>query len=262
MEKGKVMPNTNKFYAIIPSRYASTRFPAKALVDIGGKPLFWHAYKRAHDCGLFHDVYLATDDERIEKIAKELNVPYIHTKPEHPSGTDRVLEAAQILGLAKDAIIANVQGDEPFLTKDMFTALLKPFENPQCTCTTLGIILDKEKDAQRISSPNQVKIVLTSNGEALYFSRSPIPFDRDDSRNAPYIGHVGIYAFRHDILDLMANLPPSPLEKTEKLEQLRLLENGIRIQVCLIKNSPHGVDTPEDLEAAKKYYDEHPEFWT
>ena len=248
------MQNTNKYYAIIPSRYASTRFPAKALAEIGGKPLFWHAYKRAYDCGLFHGVYLATDDERIEQKAKELNVPYIHTKKEHSTGTDRVREAANILDLPEDAIIANVQGDEPFLTKDMFAALLKPFENAACQCATLGIILDEEKDAERIISPNQVKIALASNGEALYFSRSPIPFDRDHNRKAPYIGHVGIYAFRRDILDMMAKLPPSPLEETEKLEQLRLLENGIRMHVYLINSPPYGVDTPEDLEKATEYY--------
>lgn len=256
------MPNTNKFYAIIPSRYASTRFPAKALAQIGGKPLFWHAYKRAYDCGLFTHVYLATDDERIEEKARELNIPYIHTKKEHSTGTDRVQEAVSILGLAEDAIIANVQGDEPFLTKDMFSALLKPFDNAKCQCATLGIILDEEKDALRIASPNQVKIALASSGEALYFSRSPIPFDRDNNRKAPYVGHVGLYAFRRNVLDFMATLPPSPLEETEKLEQLRLLENGIRIQVYLINNPPKGVDTPEDLEDAREYYAANPEFWT
>ena len=251
----------NKYYAIIPVRYASTRFPAKALVEIGGKPLFWHAYKRASDCGLFDAVYLATDDTRIEEKAKELNVPYIHTKPEHPSGTDRVREAANILNLPKDAIIANVQGDEPFLTKAMFFALLKPFENEDCQSSTLGVILDTEKDAQRIASPNQVKIAMAISGEALYFSRAPIPYDRDNDRKAPFIGHVGIYAFRRHILDKMANLSPSPLEETEKLEQLRLLENAIRMQVCLIENPPHGVDTKEDLEEAKQFYEAHSEFW-
>ena len=256
------MSSENKYYAIIPSRYASTRFPAKALAEIGGKPLFWHAYTRAYDSGLFDGVYLATDDARIEQKAQELNIPYIHTKPEHPSGTDRVREAAHTLNLPENAIIANVQGDEPFLTKNMFEALLKPFESPHCQCATLGIVLDEEKEAHRITSPNQVKIALAVNGEALYFSRSPIPFDRDNSRKAPYIGHIGIYAFRRNILDLMANLPPSPLEETEKLEQLRLLENGIRMHVCLIESAPHGVDTPEDLENAQKYYTQHPELWT
>lgn len=255
------MPNANKYYAIIPSRYASTRFPAKALAEIGGKPLFWHAYKRAYDSGLFHAVYLATDDARIEEKATELNIPYIHTKQEHSTGTDRVQEAADILGLPEDAIIANVQGDEPFLTKDMFLALLKPFENVNCQCATLGIVLDEKKDAHRITSPNQVKIALASSGEALYFSRAPIPFDRDNSRKAPYVGHVGLYAFRRNILDLMATLPTSPLEETEKLEQLRLLENGIRIQVYLIDTPPKGVDTPEDLEEARNYYAENAELW-
>lgn len=250
-----------KAYAIIPARYASTRFPAKPLAEIGGKPLFWHVYMRAKEAKVFDDVWLATDDERIEEKAQALGVPFVHTKKEHQSGTDRVREAVNILNLDGDAVIANIQGDEPFIRKEMLEKLLEPFENSHCDSATLGVVLDEEKDKDRIASPNQVKIALAQNGEALYFSRSPIPFARDTVHKAPYVGHVGVYAFKRVILEEMAEFPPSPLEETEKLEQLRLLENGIRMHVRLISEAPHGVDTPEDLEKALQYYREHPEFW-
>lgn len=250
-----------KAYAIIPARYASTRFPAKPLAEIGGKPLFWHVYMRAKEAKVFDDVWLATDDERIEEKAQALGVPFVHTKKEHQSGTDRVREAVNILNLDGDAVIANIQGDEPFIRKEMLEKLLEPFENSHCDSATLGVVLDEEKDKDRIASPNQVKIALAQNGEALYFSRSPIPFARDTVRKAPYVGHVGVYAFKRVILEKMAEFPSSPLEETEKLEQLRLLENGIRMHVRLISEAPHGVDTPEDLEKALQYYQEHPEFW-
>lgn len=248
-------------YAIIPSRYASTRFPGKPLVEIGGKPLFWHVYMRAKESDLFNDVWLAIDDERIEEKAKELNVPYIMTQKNHVSGTDRVREAVNILDLDTKAVIANIQGDEPFVSKEMMQKLLEPFQSSACESATLGVILDEIKDKARIESPNQVKIALAQNGEALYFSRMPIPFARDKERKAPYIGHIGVYAFRRVTLEKMAEFDPTPLEQTEKLEQLRLLENGVRMQVRLISEASCGVDTPEDLEYARKYYLEHPEFW-
>lgn len=250
-----------KAYAIIPARYASTRFPAKPLAEIGGKPLFWHVYMRAVQANVFENVWLATDDERIEEKAQSLGVPFVHTKKEHQSGTDRVREAVNILNLDANAVIANIQGDEPFIRKEMFEKLLEPFQTETCESSTLGVVLDEEKDKERIFSPNQVKIALAQNGEALYFSRSPIPFARDTVRKAPYIGHVGVYAFKRAVLEKMAAFPPSPLEETEKLEQLRLLENGIRMHVRLIGEAPHGVDTPEDLKAALLYYQEHSEFW-
>lgn len=250
-----------KAYAVIPARYASTRFPAKPLAEIGGKPLFWHVYMRAKEAEVFEDVWLATDDERIEKKAEELGVPFVHTRNDHQSGTDRVREAAGLLDLDKEAVIANIQGDEPFVRREMFLKLLEPFGDARCESSTLGVILDEEKDKDRIFSPNQVKIALAQNGEALYFSRAAIPFARDGVRKAPYVGHVGVYAFTRAVLEKMADFPPSPLEQTEKLEQLRLLEHGIRMQVRLISEAPHGVDTPGDLEQAVLYYAGHPEFW-
>ncbi len=261
------MSDKKKCYAIIPSRYASTRFMAKALALIGDKPLFYHAYIRAKQSNCFEEVYLATDDKRIEQKAKEFNVPYILTDTKHTTGTDRVREAAQKLGLLPDNIIVNVQGDEPFLTKNMFETLLKPFNEKEkiaeCStqCSTLGVILDPKTDFERINSPNQVKIVLNKNGKALYFSRAPIPHVRDNLAKAPYIGHLGIYAFRFDILEKMAGFSPTPLEETEKLEQLRLLENNINIDVGIVVSGSQGVDTVEDLEAANLFYQKHQEFW-
>ncbi len=256
------MFKSNKFYAIIPSRYASTRFPAKALALIGDKPLFYHVYQRALQSNCFAKVFLAIDDFRIEEKAKELNVPYIQTSKEHLTGTDRVREAAQKLQLNSEHVVVNVQGDEPFINIDMFESLLQAFkEQKDVECSTLGVILDPEKDASRILSPNQVKIVLTKNQKALYFSRSPIPYIRDGLAKAPYIGHLGIYAFRFDILEKMAEFAPSPLEETEKLEQLRLLENNISINVGLVNSATQGIDTPEDLEMAKDFYAKHKEFW-
>ncbi len=256
------MPSKNKFYAIIPSRYASTRFPAKALALIGDKPLFYHVYQRALQSNCFTEVYLAIDDERLEEKAKELQVPYILTSTSHSTGTDRVREAAKKLELSSDSIVVNVQGDEPFLTKNMFEAIIKPFkEQSNVECSTLGVILDPTLDKERILSPNQVKIVLTKSNKALYFSRSPIPYIRDNLAKAPYIGHLGIYAFRFDILEIMASFKPSPLEETEKLEQLRLLENNISISVSIVESGTHGVDTAEDLQLAQEFYAQNPQFW-
>ena len=208
--------------------------------------------------------YVATDDSRIERAVTAFGGKAIMTSTAHRSGTDRCAEAldtAERLTGERFDVVVNIQGDEPFITREMFVKLLEPFQSSRCESATLGVILDEEKDRERIFSPNQVKIALAQNGEALYFSRSPIPFARDAVRKAPYVGHVGVYAFRRITLEKMAEFPPSPLEETEKLEQLRLLEHGIRMQVRLISEAPHGVDTPEDLEKALEYYNNHPEYW-
>ncbi len=249
-----------KHFAIIPSRYGSTRLPGKALADLGGRPLFWHVYMRAASCPSLDGVWVATDDGRIASRAAELGVPCVMTSPEHPSGTDRVMEAAAILSLPRDAVIANIQGDEPFITPGMVEALLGPFSDPSAEAATLGVLLDPEKDADLISSPSQVKIVCAANGDALYFSRSPIPFLREGGKAARVIGHVGMYAFRRDVLERMTSLPPGELEQCEKLEQLRMLENGISIRVVMTGERPHGIDTPEDLSAAREYLAAHPGF--
>ncbi len=240
------------FYGVIPARYASTRLPGKPLADICGRPMFWHVHRRASRCGLLSGVWLAADDERILRAARELGVPCVPTREDHPSGTDRVREAADKLKLPPDAVVVNIQGDEPLLEPAMLDALLAPFEREDLPACTLATPLDPVADAEAIASPHQVKVVMDARGDALYFSRAAIPFARDEDLPPRFAGHIGLYAFRRDILDAMASLPPSPLEKLEKLEQLRLLENRIPLRVALTPHRTRGVDTPEDLEEVRR----------
>lgn len=228
-------------YAIIPARYESSRFPGKPLALIHGRPMFWHVMQRAARCPLVGTVALATDDERIRKAAQDLGMQALMTGRDHASGTDRVLEAARMLGASPDSVVVNVQGDEPALNPEMLTELLRPFENPAVQVTTLGHVID----AEAAQSPDRVKIVRAADGRALYFSRAPVPFGRD---NPPeYLGHIGLYGLRMRILEKFSALGESPLERLEKLEQLRLLEAGIPIHVALTRHASHGVDRPEDL---------------
>ncbi|MBW1764344.1 MAG: 3-deoxy-manno-octulosonate cytidylyltransferase [Deltaproteobacteria bacterium] len=211
------MNNLPQCFGVLPARYGSTRFPGKPLADILGKPMFWHVYTRAKQCPVLKQVVLATDDKRIFTAAQDLNVPVVMTKDDHPSGTDRILEAAQILNIPDDAIVANIQGDEPVLEPAMLT------------------------------NPDLVKVVFSKNGRALYFSRSKIQYPRDGEKGEHY-GHIGLYAFRMDVLKKFVSLGASGLEKTEKLEQLRLLENGIPVHVGITCHKSIGVDRPEDIE--------------
>ena len=231
-----------EFYAIIPARYKSSRFPGKPLADILGKPMFWHVYTRAKKCPLLQDVYLATDDSRIFEAAKKLHVPVLMTSEKHKSGTDRILEAAKQLNLPEDSVIVNVQGDEPALNPEMLTELLKPFTtSSEVQVTTLA----KPISFDQAKNPDIVKVVCSSSGHALYFSRSPIPFGRD--RQPEYLGHIGLYAMRMNILARFKSLGESRLERWEKLEQLRLLEADIPILVVQTNFECHGVDRPEDI---------------
>jgi len=235
-------------FGIIPARYDSSRFPGKPLVDILGKPMFVRVYERARACPLFKQVVLATDDERILAAAKTWDVPALLTAREHASGTDRVLEAARLIGAGPDAVVVNIQGDEPLLEPDMLGELLAPFAGPdgaQVQATTLASPLDRSEAA----SPDRVKVVLDSAGRALYFSRALIPFDRDgDGKGVGPLLHIGLYGFRMATLERFAALPPGRLELTEKLEQLRLLENAIPLHVAMTSHRCHGVDRPEDVE--------------
>jgi 3-deoxy-manno-octulosonate cytidylyltransferase (CMP-KDO synthetase) len=229
-------------YAIIPARYESSRFPGKPLALIHGRPMFWHVMRRASLCPLVGTVALATDDERILKAARELGMQALMTGRDHASGTDRVLEAARMLGASPESVVVNVQGDEPALNPEMLTELIRPFEDPLVQVTTLGHVID----AEAAQSPDRVKIVRAAAGRALYFSRAPVPFGRD---NPPeYLGHIGLYGLRMRILEKFSALGESPLERLEKLEQLRLLEAGIPIHVALTRHASHGVDRPEDLQ--------------
>jgi len=232
-------------HGIIPARFSSQRFPGKPLADILGRPMIWHVYTRARQCKALSSVVLATDDARIESAAKDLDIPVVMTGSDHPSGTDRVLEAAQKLNLAPDSVVVNIQGDEPALVPAMLTKLVQPFAEPEIQVTTLA----REISCDRAQNPNLVKVVVDKKGNALYFSRSPIPHYRQT--DSPfYYGHIGIYAFRMPVLEKFVALPQGRLETIERLEQLRLLENGIPIHVVETNHQVIGVDRPEDIEIA------------
>ncbi|MEF2229733.1 MAG: 3-deoxy-manno-octulosonate cytidylyltransferase [Pseudodesulfovibrio sp.] len=233
-------------HGIIPARYESSRFPGKPLVEILGKPMFWHVHDRAGRCPLLKSVTLATDDRRIFDAATALRVPVVMTSAAHQSGTDRVLEAARILGLDNDAVVVNIQGDEPALEPDMLAELLSPFSNPRVRVATLATAMGREE----AKSPDRVKVVMAADGRALYFSRAMVPCDRDEKVHG-FLLHVGLYAFRMEALERFGSLDPSPLERREKLEQLRLLEDGIDIYVTETRHVCHGVDRPCDLETVQ-----------
>lgn len=230
-------------YGFIPARYASTRFPGKPLADILGRPMFWHVYTRAKRCPLFQEVTLATDDERIHEAARAYGVPSVMTRQDHPSGTDRIREAAELLGLPDDAVVVNIQGDEPALEPQMLEELLAPFfadASGDIAIATLAHAID----AREAARTDRVKVAVAASGDALYFSRAPIPWADGD---ASYWGHIGLYAFRMSALRAVTALPPSPLEKRERLEQLRFLENGLKIRIVPTRHVSRGVDRPEDI---------------
>ncbi len=236
-------------YAIIPARYDSSRFPGKPLVPILGVPMCVRVHQRASLCALFAKVVLATDDERIMAVARQWNIPALLTAREHQSGTDRVLEAARLIGAQADSVVVNVQGDEPALDPAMLEELLAPFCGPQGAAVQVAT-LATPMDRQEAASPDRVKVVLDAQGRALYFSRAAIPHSRDgagEDEAGPLL-HVGLYAFRMAALERFAALPQGRLERTEKLEQLRLLENAIPIHVAVTGRKSHGVDRPEDVE--------------
>jgi 3-deoxy-manno-octulosonate cytidylyltransferase (CMP-KDO synthetase) len=236
-----------KCYGIIPARYASTRFPGKPLADINGKPMIWHVYQRARRCIHLDEVAVATDDQRIEQTARSLNIPVVMTRNDHISGSDRVLEAAIKLNAPENSVIVNIQGDEPALHPDMLSELVRPFSDANIQATTLVRVID----APSAQSPDVVKVTLDRNSNALYFSRAPIPYPRDNHASCFY-AHIGLYAFRFKTLKNFVSLPPGRLETIEKLEQLRLLENQIPIHVITTSHISFGVDRPEDIEKVKK----------
>jgi len=234
-------------HGIIPVRYQSSRFPGKPLADILGRPMFWHVFERARRCKTLSSVTLATDDSRIRSAAEQWRIPVVMTRTDHLSGTDRVLEAAEKLELEADAVIVNIQGDEPVLEPVMLTELLNPFRDPDIQVTTLA----KKIKAPEADNPDLVKVVFTADHRALYFSRSPIPFQRN-AADPDFYGHIGIYAFRMPALKNFVALDQGFLEVTERLEQLRLLENGIPIHIVETEHQSIGVDRPEDVETVKK----------
>lgn len=243
-----------KFIAIIPARYASTRFPGKPLVLLGGKPIIQHVYERVQP--YFDRVIVATDDERILACVTSFGGEAIMTSSEHQSGTDRICEAYTRSGMQADVVV-NVQGDEPFVQQSHFELLKQCFENPQTQIATLVKRFPENATFDDISNPNTPKVVCDTTGRALYFSRSIIPYLRGVepttwAQTIPYYKHLGLYAFKSEVLQEVTQLPQSHLELAESLEQLRWLENGYTIRVAETDCETIGIDTPEDLAKAEQ----------
>jgi len=238
-----------KVIAMIPARYGATRFPAKLMQDLCGKPVIVHTYQRVADTNLFDQVYVVTDDDRIEKAIHEVGGKVIRSQKEHNSGSDRLAEASKDLEVD---IIVNVQGDEPFTDAENLKKVIDIFTNDSQRNIAVASLMECITNPEDIANPNNVKVVVNKFNEALYFSRSIIPFPRDPNIAVPYYKHIGIYAYRKDALQQFTQLPPSLLEETEKLEQLRYLENGFKIRLALTNIPTIGIDTPEDLEKARK----------
>ena len=236
---------------IIPARYASARFPGKPLADIKGKSMLQRVYEQVSKSTLLNNVVVATDDERIFEHVKEFDGKVLMTAPHHPSGTDRCHDAAQQLNNAFEYII-NIQGDEPFIAPEQIDELASALLNSD---TELATQMIKVNSYESLFDKSEAKIVLNKNNEALYFSRMPIPFikgveEKFWHKHHNYYRHVGMYAYRKDVLEKITALPVSSLEKAESLEQLRWLESGFRIKCIETKYESHCIDTPEDLEKA------------
>ena len=236
----------SKVVAIIPARWASTRFPGKPLHGIAGKPLIQHVWERCIEAESFDRVIVATDDMRIAEAVFNFGAQVSMTSAHHPSGTDRIAEVAR--RLKKVSVIFNIQGDEPMIHPVLLRRLVKKMLASDKIEIVTAAVPISDQEAQ---SEHNVKVVIDSLGDALYFSRSRIPFPRGSSRTPTY-KHLGIYGYRHRALLAFVRTPPSPLEKSEQLEQLRALENGMKIHVILSETSSIGVDTPEDAKEAER----------
>jgi len=244
-----------KYIAIIPARYASTRFPGKPLALLGGKTVIQRVYEQA--VSVLDEAWVATDDERIQKAVELFGGRVVMTRADHKSGTDRIEEAAEKIGTDADVII-NIQGDEPFVQPSQIKTLMQLFDNADTQIGTLG---KRFEDMAAVNNPNSPKIATDRQGFALYFSRSVIPYVRGAEQTEwlshfPYLKHLGIYAYRREVLHEITQLPQSPLELAESLEQLRWLENGYRIRVGLTDAETVGIDTPEDLQRAETFLKE------
>mgnify|MGYP003450645981 FL=1 len=238
-----------KIIAVIPARYASSRFPAKLMQDLGGKTVIRRTYEAAVNTNLFDDVFVVTDSDLIFDEIISNGGKAIKSIKEHESGSDRIAEAIE--NMEVDLVI-NVQGDEPFINKEPLEELITIFKNDSEKKVDLGSLMFQITDREEIKNPNNVKVITDQQGFALYFSRSVIPFPRDENAGVRYMKHIGIYAFRKQALLDFYNLPMLSLEASEKLEQLRYLEYGKRIMMVETTHSSIGIDTEEDLEKARK----------
>jgi 3-deoxy-manno-octulosonate cytidylyltransferase (CMP-KDO synthetase) len=234
---------------VLPSRWGSTRFPGKPLHLIAGKPLIQHVWERCQLCARLDEVLVATDDIRIHDAVIDFGGKVVMTSPHHPTGTDRIAEAA--LAVPQATHIVNIQGDEPLIDPALIDELAGAMaEDASLDMATAANPLDPADPA--VHDPNVVKVAVALDGRALYFSRSPLPFFRNPVPGLPVLRHKGIYAYKRSFLDRFISWPPSPLEQAESLEQLRALENGASIKVILTSDSSPGVDTPEQAREIEK----------
>ena len=244
-----------EFLGIIPARYASTRFPGKPLAMLGDKPMIQWVYDRASS--LFEHLLVATDDQRIYDAVERFGGKVQMTSPEHTSGTERCAEAAglyeQQMGLSFDHVV-NIQGDEPLIQPEQLQTLIDCIQTPG---TGIATLIRHLKEKEELKNPNVVKVVVDQSFRALYFSRAPIPFVRSScaeqkTTNIQFYTHIGLYAYRREVLEQVVKMPPSALEQAESLEQLRWMEHGITIRTAVTHLPSLGVDTPEDLEHIRK----------
>jgi 3-deoxy-manno-octulosonate cytidylyltransferase (CMP-KDO synthetase) len=233
-----------KTVAVIPARYGSTRFPGKPLAIINGKPMVQRVYEQCAKAKLVDKIIVATEDKRIIDCVKSFGGEAVMTSSKHHSGTDRVIEV--IKDLSCD-IVVNVQGDEPFIDPLSIDKVIKPFSEEKSVQVATPAV--KFKNASDVRDPNKVKVIVDKNGDAIYFSRSPIPYDGHDVKFS-FLKHIGIYSFRKKFLLAFGALKKTPLELKEKLEQLRMIENGYKIRVVLISKDSIAIDTPEDIRKA------------
>jgi 3-deoxy-manno-octulosonate cytidylyltransferase (CMP-KDO synthetase) len=245
-----------KYYAIIPARYGSTRFPGKPLVDILGQSMISRVYHCAIASNKIEAAWVATDDQRIADHLKQENIPYIMTSTKHQSGTDRCREAAEKLTeIQNEDVVVNIQGDEPFISVNQIDLICSCFDREN---TAIASLAKKLNSIEKVLDPNTVKVVFNLNREAIYFSRSPIPYIRGFAQdlwleNRDFHKHLGIYAYRKNSLIEISSLPQSDLEIAESLEQLRWLSNGYSIQLEITDEEALSIDHPSDLEAAIAY---------
>jgi 3-deoxy-manno-octulosonate cytidylyltransferase (CMP-KDO synthetase) len=240
---------THRTLGVIPARLASTRLPRKVLRQIAGKPLLAWVVEAAQRCSQLDHIVVAADSEEVAALCRQNGWPVELTSPDLPSGTDRVHAVSQLPRWNDARIYVNIQGDEPFLRPDHIAGLLRPFAKPEVDVTTLKVLCTPEN----IANPNAVKVVTAADGRALYFSRATIPYHRDAGDPVPqYWKHIGLYAFRRPALELFPTLPPSTLERAERLEQLRLLENGLSLYVEPTEHDTIGIDTEVDLYQAER----------
>ncbi|MDX7814802.1 3-deoxy-manno-octulosonate cytidylyltransferase [Aeromonas caviae] len=250
---------------VIPARYGSSRLPGKPLAQIGGQPMVWHVWQRALETGIpAGDIWVATDDQRIHDAVSTFGANVLMTSASHSCGTDRLAEVVALLGWADDEIVVNVQGDEPLLPAQLIQLAADTLAaDQQSGIATLACPI---VDFEQVMAPQCVKVVTNQADQALYFSRAPIPWDRDKFAQAHsatgtetiaphWLRHIGLYAYRVSTLTALSHLPASPLEQLESLEQLRALWHGIKIAVARVEQAPpHGVDTPEDLARIQRHF--------